>query len=402
MNINIKNFKCFYDIEIPINALTVFAGANGNGKSTAIQALLLLRRTVEHCSEWKNNHFEYYFEYSKINNLNVELNGTYCLGLGNSENILPTEYEEPKIELGIGNDIHRTNIVYSTNVGNEVWITPEDFNPNNFTYPDNPLMFQQFYYLNAERIGPRIAQGIKFYDYPNVGFQGEFTAQIIADLDTLESDNRFKIDLKRVLNDKAFLKGSKFQHHINAWLSYIIDGVSIVPIKDSETHTARVVVENAYSRGKSIYPTNTGFGISYSLPIIVSCLLAEKDRILIIENPEAHLHPSAQSKMGYFLGVIANAGVRIIVETHSDHIINGIQIAVAKKAIDHDKVTINYFSKENKTPEEIQEDKILGIKQQPIIKSIKINEKGELSEWPVGFFDQTQIDYVELLNLKKR
>jgi predicted ATPase len=396
--LNIKNFKCFYEIDIQINDLTVFAGGNGNGKSTAIQSLLLLRRTVEHCSEWKSTHFEY----NSINNLNVELNDIYCLGLGNSLNVLPSEFSETEIELGLSNENESLKIKYNTNNLNEVWITPQELLRKDFEFPDNPLMFQQFYYLNAERIGPRINQGVKFYDYPNVGFQGEFTAQIIADLDSLEIESKFKIDSDRTLNDNKYLKGNKFQHHINAWLSYIIDGVTIIPVKDSETHTARITVENSYSKGKSIFPTNTGFGISYSLPIIVSCLLAEKDRILIIENPEAHLHPSAQSKMGYFLGVIANAGVKIIVETHSDHIINGIQIAVAKKVVNNNNVTINYFYKEDKTEKELQEDKVLGVKQQPNVKPIHITEKGELTEWPKGFFDQTQIDYIELLNLKKR
>lgn len=396
--LNIKNFKCFYDIDIQINDLTVFTGGNGNGKSTALQSLLLLRRTVEHCSEWKSRHFEY----NSINNLNVELNDIYCLGLGNSLNVLPSEFTETEIELGLTNENESLKIKYNTNNLNEVWITPKELLRNDFQFPNNPLMFQQFYYLNAERIGPRINQGVKFYDYPNVGFQGEFTAQIIADLDSLEIESKFKIDLNRVLYDNKYLKGNKFQHHINAWLSYIIDGVTIIPVKDSETHTARITVENSYSKGKSIFPTNTGFGISYSLPIIVSCLLAEKDRFLIIENPEAHLHPSAQSKMGYFLGVIANAGVKIIVETHSDHIINGIQIAVAKKVVNNNNVTINYFYKEDKTEEELQEDRVLGIKQQPNVKPIYITEKGELTEWPKGFFDQTQIDYIELLNLKKK
>jgi predicted ATPase len=324
------------------------------------------------------------------------------LGLGNSLNVLPAEFIETDIELGISTADNSLIVSYSTNNLNEVWITPDKLLNKDFQYPENPLMFQQFYYLNAERIGPRINQGIKFYDYPNVGFKGEFTAQIIADLDSLEIESKFKIDANRILNDPKYLKGSKFQHHVNAWLSYIIDGVTIVPIKDSDTHTARITVENSYSKGKGIFPTNTGFGISYSLPIIVSCLLAKKDSFLIIENPEAHLHPSAQSKMGYFLGVMANSGIKIIVETHSDHIINGIQIAVANEAIINKKVIINYFFKEDKTEQELKEDKILGVKQQPIVKPIHINEKGELKEWPKGFFDQTQIDYVELLNLKKK
>ena len=199
-HLSIENFKCFYNAEIPINELTILAGANGNGKSTTIQALLLLRRTIEHCSEWKNG----YFEYNTINGLNVELNGVYCLGLGNSENILPAEYDEPKIVLGLKDNSTGIKIRYNTNKGSELWITPEKFIENDFKFPQNSLLFQQFYYLNAERIGPRIAQSIKFYDYHNVGFRGEYTAQIIADIDSLESDENFTVDENRILKDDKF------------------------------------------------------------------------------------------------------------------------------------------------------------------------------------------------------
>ena len=139
--------------------------------------------------------------------------------------------------------------------------------------------------------------------------------------------------------------------------------------------------------GKATFPTNTGFGISYVLPIIVTCLLAEKDRWVIIENPEAHLHPAAQSKIGGFLAKMANAGLRIVVETHSDHIINGIQLAVAKKEIENSCIIINYFDKGE---------------QQPKVHSISMNEKGELDKWPKGFFDQTEIDFAKLIELRRK
>ena len=80
LKLNIHNFKCFQDIEIPLNNLTVFTGANGNGKSTVIQALLFLRRTIEHCAIWENG----VFKLNMLNGLNVELNGPYCLNLGNT------------------------------------------------------------------------------------------------------------------------------------------------------------------------------------------------------------------------------------------------------------------------------------------------------------------------------
>jgi recombinational DNA repair ATPase RecF len=90
LKLTIANFKCFHEIDIPLNQLTVFAGANGNGKSTVIQALLFLRRTIEHCVKWDKDHFDM----NEFAELNVELNGPYCLNLGNSGYVLPPQYKQ--------------------------------------------------------------------------------------------------------------------------------------------------------------------------------------------------------------------------------------------------------------------------------------------------------------------
>jgi len=384
--LNITNFKCFHQKDIGLNQLTILAGANGNGKSTVLQCLLFLRRTIEHCAKWENGKYNF----KELNGLNVELNGPYFLNLGNSAYVLPVDFSDTEVSLGIKNLGNELRVTYSTNQGTELWLTP--IPPLLNTYENNPLFYQEFYYLNAERIGPRITQSIKFYDYANVGHKGEYTAQVIADLNL--DKYKFQVDERRV--NKQLLKGVRFEHHINAWLEFILDGVSIVPFFDEKTHSARVEVQNSYLKGNSIVATNTGFGISYALPIIVSALIAKEDRVLIIENPEAHLHPSAQSKMGYFLGVIANSGLRIIIETHSDHIVNGVQLAVAKKALTNSHVTVNFFSKERETLPGESSDK-----KQPVVKEISITEKGELTEWPAGFFDQSQVDFAELFKLRK-
>jgi len=378
--LKIKDFKCFHEADIPLNKLTVFAGANGNGKSTAIQALLFLRRTVEHCAKWEKDRYDM----NELIGLNVELNGPYCLNLGNSGYIITADSEADKIFLGISDGDNVFGVTYSINKGEELWLTPVEPLINKIT--NNPMYYQEFYYLNAERIGPRLSQEIHFYDYYNVGHKGEYTAQIISNL-----NYNYKVDEKRINNE--LLKGNRFEHHVNAWLDYILPGVSVTSYYDEKTHAARIEVLNAYSRGNPVVPTNTGFGISYVLPIIVSGLLAQKERFLIVENPEAHLHPAAQSKIGYFLGVIASAGVRVMLETHSDHVINGIQLAVAKKTIPNNDVTINFFTYDNADPSEEMN--------QPKIKSIMINEKGELADWPKGFFDQSQIDYSLLLKHRK-
>ncbi len=374
--LKIENFKCFYEVEIPLNKLTIFAGANGNGKSTGIQALLFLRRTIEHCAIWVNNKYVL----NEPNGLNVELNGAYCLALGNSSYVLPKKSNKDTVLLGIFNETKEVTILYNTNNGEELWLTPisitNDFNDC------SPLFNQEFYYLNAERIGPRISQSIKFFDYPNAGFQGEYTAQLISQLGY---SVKFEIEKHR-RHPKS--NNPRLEQQVNAWLNEIMPGVSISAEYNSTTHSAQIKVDNFYTKNDPAISTNIGFGISYVLPIIVTGLIAKEGSFFIVENPEAHLHPSAQSKIGRFLSVIANAGVNVIIETHSDHLLNGVQIAVALKEIDNEKICINFFDKDESS-------------YQPVIEVISINNLGELSKWPKGFFDQTQIDYAELFKIRK-
>lgn len=93
-----------------------------------------------------------------------------------------------------------------------------------------------------------------------------------------------------------------------------------------------------------VLPTLTGFGISYILPIVTMGLwcTCEKNCVLIVENPEAHLHPSAQSNIGKFLELVSSGGVQVIIETHSEHVIDGVrlQAAVLKNT---ENVMIHFF-----------------------------------------------------------
>jgi predicted ATPase len=374
-HLKINHFKCFEDVDILLNRLTVMAGANGNGKSTSIQAILYLRRTIEHCGEWVNGRYQL----NKINGLNVPLNGVYCLALGNSTIVLNRNNNENTITIGLQNDLEKLFVEYEAdNLDSKIWLSP-----TKVEHSENPnlsILQQEFYYLNAERLGPRINQSLQFWDYPNAGWQGENTAQLVGlegGYFKIENDRRFKNTETNFLQDQ-----------LNNWLGFIMEGVKVRVETSNKTLTAQILIENQYTLSEPTLATNLGFGISYVLPIIATGLIAKKGSYMIVENPEAHLHPSAQSKIGRFLAMVANAGINVIVETHSDHIINGIQIAVALKEIENNFVTINFFSQEND-------------KSQPNVNPISIKEKGELTKWPKGFFDQTQIDYSNLIGLRK-
>jgi len=330
----IEYFKCFVESEITINRLTVMAGANGLGKSTSIQALLFLRQTIEKSCEL-NHETGYYIldtkkNYKKNSKKNIPLNGEYLLALGNSSLVL-NKHSEKFIDIQIDNGDNFLTAKYEADLNNpQLWLNclyidkTKDYNPN--------ILMHEFYYLNAERLGPRIQQNMDFFDFLNVGYQGENTAQVIS-----HENGFYKIDKNRAYLDTNNIY---LEHQVNLWLNYIFPGVKVKVEPNHKSLSAQILLENSFTIGEPTIATNLGFGISYVLPIITTGLIAKKDSIFILENPEAHLHPSAQSKIAQFLCIIANAGVNVIIETHSDHIINGIQLSTAKSEISNEFVTI--------------------------------------------------------------
>ena len=125
-----------------------------------------------------------------------------------------------------------------------------------------------------------------------------------------------------------------------------------------------------------VSPFNMPFGNSSVLPIVVALMTAPKDSLLIIENPEAHIHPKAQTKMGELLALAAENGVQVIAETHSEHVLNGIRLAVKNHKLDENKVEVHYVYADDENP-------LLHH-----TKHMQINEDGSMEDWPAGFFDE--------------
>src|SRR4029078_5782856 len=82
-------------------------------------------------------------------------------------------------------------------------------------------------------------------------------------------------------------------------------------------------------------PTNVGFGLSYSLPMITVLLSAIPSSIVLLENPEAHCHPRGQSQLARLIAM-ASKRLQVIVETHSDHLMNGLRVAVRDELVSPD------------------------------------------------------------------
>lgn len=102
--------------------------------------------------------------------------------------------------------------------------------------------------------------------------------------------------------------------------------------------------------------------------------------MILIENPEAHLHPAAQAQIGLFLAQVAATGVQIILETHSDHVLNGVRRAVKAKKLIPEQVAIYFFRQREQ------------LRKQPQVQGLLIDAEGNLDDWPTDFFDQFDKD----------
>jgi predicted ATPase len=175
---------------------------------------------------------------------------------------------------------------------------------------------------------------------------------------------------------------------VEAWISEISSGnkICITPNEDIGSSSPQSSFEIKNHNSKKYHSTNVGFGISSTLPIVVALLASPPGSLIIIEHPEGHLHPSGQTKIGKLISLAASSGIQVIIETHSDHILNGIRVSVHGGLIKPDDIQFNHFQRREKQNQVVTE-----------VISPRIDRNGRIDRWPDGFFDEIENSLTILL-----
>ena len=365
-NIKIKNFKALKDAELLLSNLTIISGLNSMGKSSLIQILLLLRQSFE----------------KKTIEKGLLLNGDYVT-LGNGKDALSIDAEK-------GDDFYfkidwenEDSLTLDFKYSSKSNLQPlKNIDPEIFSF-SQALFTSKFQYLSAERVGPKSAFPVSDYDINtlnSIGKHGEYTAHFLAE------NGSKKINIKALSHEKA--KSETLLAQVDAWMSEITPGLRITASVIPEINQASLQYEFETSTGytEKFRPENVGFGLTYVLPVVTAVLSATVGNLIIIENPEAHLHPAGQSAIAKLISLAAQNDVQIIIETHSDHFLNGVRVATKRELIEAENMSIFYFSRELEKAEHL-----INISQ-PFI-----DQKGKLDEWPEGFFDEWDKNLDELL-----
>lgn len=361
----IRNFKCFESLDLPLGSLTLLAGINGSGKSSVLQAMLLLRQSMTNTS---------------LAVPPLVLNGEF-MQIGTADDAIYSGAVEPMVEFTL-KAVENSSATFQFKQ-NE--LRPDILEPVESNTPLSDLMpfnlfRDEFQYLNAERIGPRTSFPMSDYSVRRmrtVGSRGEYTSHFLS---VYGSE---KVLLKALLHPNAVAEDLIAQ--VEAWFDMICPGTRLrttaFPGMDI------VQLQYHFTAGRDVTdhfrPTNVGFGLTYTLPILAAILASKKGGLVMIENPEAHLHPHGQARMGEFLAKAAGAGIQIILETHSDHILNGIRLAVREGDIPPEQVQLHFFRRAI-----VYDQEQLIDKPSHTCVSPKLDHNGRMDQRPDGFFDE--------------
>jgi len=365
-NISLQNMKCFgARAQFPLSQITILYGKNGRGKSTLAQSLLTLSQTI--LSDGSP-------EVLRLNGSQVKLGSVVDVLNSNSGSLELDIHIQTDVEgchdmlLQYGADTNQRLVLQNMMVDGadrfEVFEdrTGESGNRRQLGATSDIALLEQLKdvtYVAADRIAPGEAENVV-------------------------PENRLLPTGKNLLG-VLLAQDEKFLMEVQSALSFVLSGASVNLKRLDNRVELRL---NSVDQANTYRPQNVGFGYSYVLPVIVAALLVPKGGMLIIENPEAHLHTAAQSRiMEFLIRQTKEKDLQLLVETHSDHVVNGMRIAVRKD--EHSLLAadcnILYF------------DYAKSQKGLNIIEPITVDEKGRLSSYPDDFMDEWTKQMMELL-----
>jgi predicted ATPase len=361
--LSIKNFKSIDEEELKIVPLTILTGINSTGKSTVIQSILLAlkfaipinRFTLDRVVSSYTSPRDTRNRYTNKSDIQIQLQ------LDN--------FFISTISLSTQKDKTGTLLFRGAIQPTDEFKKSDEFDP-----AEPPMIYSyesqdsdvnglpELFYLNATRFGP---QPTSSKSETKVGQLSEF---IFSTFDRIKNTPLPNELVK-------FPESKTINYQVSKWISEISG--SILELKTEQISTDQIAVHYDSDGLENISPDNLGAGISYLAKVVILCLMAKKGDLVIIENPEIHLHPKSQAQLGVFFAFIASKGIQLIIETHCEHLINRVRMEVSNENLDSDDVLVHYKSSTKNPFQTLYID----------IDGHYVDKDESRQSFPKGFFD---------------
>ncbi|MFE4633160.1 DUF3696 domain-containing protein [Streptomyces sp. NPDC056773] len=376
---SLTNFKAFRSADIRLAPVTLLTGLNSSGKSTVLQSLALLRQSYDSGILMSTDG-------------DADSHGGFLLDgdlveLGTGQDLL---HEDPVTERSGADPLisiafltsDKETHTWSARYAPEQDVLPLALSTRPADWGDVPLFSRRFQYLKADRIVPATTYPRSHHQAIGRGFLGSRGEHAV---------NFLRHHAQDVVPEGHPLRhpqagGHTLVDQVIAWMQELCPGVNLradeIPGIDSVRLSFGFGGTAGLDSTSRRRPTNVGFGLTYALPVVVACLTAGPGSLILLENPEAHLHPRGQSRMASLIAAAASAGAQLIVETHSDHVLDGTRLAVKQGRLAATETAVHFFRGNGAGVE---------------IITPAVSPDGSLSEWPEGFFDEAENTLDQLL-----
>lgn len=215
-------------------------------------------------------------------------------------------------------------------------------------------------YLGPLREEPRVLNNSWDQRSPSlpVGVRGELTAEILASR---------RNELVRFCNWSAEPYAEYLPMAVGLWANYLGIGENVSVLDEGKLGRGVNLEVNGVLRDL----TTIGVGASQLLPVLVACLGVAPGSIMLVEQPELHLHPAVQSRLADFF-LFARPDISLVVETHSEYLVTRVRRRVAEERLENTSVSFLFAEQTGG---------------RTAVRSLTMDKYGDLSEWPKGFFD---------------
>ncbi len=433
-NLRLQNFKSWEDTgDIPLKPITAFFGTNSSGKSSLLQALLLLKQTAESSDRGAIFHFGDPGSYADLGDFPSVVHGHNTdrpLGIS-----LDWTDEEP---LEVRNTITSHRVAHSKDLGFQVTSSTGGLGSrqltvvNEMSYKVGDAVFGMrrsdvgtyapFTDARNFRLLRRRGRPVDFdslskcYGFPPTVRASYRNADFLSDLEfSLEQclDNINYLGPLRAYPKRAYLWpgiqptdvgqmgelvvgallaagewgqetnpfGSNRRVSLEQYVAYCLKELGLIhdfriELIAEGNRLFQVKVRKS-REAPEVLLTDVGFGVSQVLPAIVLCFYVPEGSTIILEQPEIHLHPTAQSGLAdVFIDAIQKRKVQIIIESHSEHLLQRLQRRIAEKKISHEDVGL-YFC----TPGD-------GSSQ---LATLQLDPYGNIANWPKDFSETNSV-----------
>lgn len=425
MLLSVYNFKSIEEVvDVDVSNLTVLAGVNSSGKSSLIQALLLLKQTLTtSMSEMLNIDGPYVYADSLLDLVHNKRNGDmkFVLKLSKEE-FSQVDAEELPIE----GDLNNIEISATFRVRPDTCVLSE-FTYIQFFKTASPSGFNLIYRPRKKvfdlRYNDEYIKDLHLDDYSFANFFPIFASKdgVTYNFQDIKAARSYLVNYLEKVVYIAPLRVAPVlarTYQTDVEKGYILpDGENTRFILDEisndlakiglvkrwlcdEFHLAKDinVVKESGKRYRVVVTTNEdlkvdlvhmGFGLSQILPIITQGCISPRNSLMIVEDPEVHMHPSIQASMADFFIFLCNERkVAVMTETHSDHFITRLRRRIAEKVVDFDKVHLIFVISESG---------------ESIYKTIPLSDTGRMTgSMPPGFMDTRDQDFKAILEANRK